>query len=63
MYSMTDEQMRDRLEHMGKEVTEVMHFANKKNKLDLYLAAEIESYVLRRALDIVDDYIAEHKNP
>jgi hypothetical protein len=60
---MTDEQMRDRLEHMGKEVTEVMHFANKKNKLDLYLAAEIESYVLRRALDIVDDYIAEHKNP
>jgi hypothetical protein len=61
MFSMTDDQMRDKLEQMGKESVEVMNFAHKKNKLDLYKAAEMESYVLARALQIVDDYLTENK--
>jgi hypothetical protein len=53
----TDEQVYEKLCQQVDGMAEVMAFAKKRDKLDLYLAAEVDHAVLTRAAEIVRKYI------
>ena len=60
---LTDQQVFERLCQMGQESKEVMEFAAKRDKLQLFQAAEVEHEVLWRAARIVKAHLDEEQRP
>ena len=57
----TDEQVYEKLCQQVDGMVEVMAFAKKRDKLDLFLAAEVDHAVLARAAEIVKKHIDDKK--
>lgn len=58
----TDEQVYEKLCQQADGMNEVMQFAYKRDKLELYRTAEIDYAVLRRAAEIVKKHIDDQKS-
>lgn len=59
--TVTEEQVYERLCRMADEANEVMQFAYKKDKLELYRAAEIDYCVLKAACALVKEKLDAKK--
>jgi hypothetical protein len=57
----TDEQVYEKIYQQVTGMAEVMAFARKRDKLELFLAAEVDHAVLTRAAEIIKKHIDNQK--
>lgn len=61
MIKMTDEQVLERLSRLRNECEEVAVFAQKRDKLALFQAAELDLFTYSRAIEIVQEKLDSKK--